>query len=535
MTCSNQEIEKLLPRLLLDDNDSRREALADIDEKYISDAKGINVDYIFYIENLKNTEFSKARFRIEPLYAEIFSEIKKMFDDVELYSVQPIIDFISKTDIPKISKILSVETRQEYFNYCIGLSDRYVPIIPLDISHKLHSTNEKSLLLEQVYLDEKNKIGLDTSTQSEKSEKTDSLQKKYLNNKTELKKELCNYIMLWIHAYRFLKARQQLLSTNKNVVAFSHRYQGWSKPRQKINEVLEIEFKSNFGYGNSSYFYLILVYRGVQIYPFMDWINYKYAEASEMEGYSERFHKKKIYKRVFKGKKVSTKEVVIEQSYWEDAFDSLVKACNICERSPEEFIDTYIVIALKKLISNLEEIIDEDDRILDKAYRDFDFKIATFDAIEGQMKQAKSMNVKGSMISKTLDFIGDITKLEEVAKVSSYIDDIESLNKRILPMLEKSILSYKEVMDYLEERYKNFEKEIIDIWKNQGLEGLTQKNKAQSLSVEESILFQKLQDKHSKISKLKGEAQEDLGNGRRLLKSIERYIINIKTYFNTNK
>ena len=102
-------------------------------------------------------------------------------------------------------------------------------------------------------------------------------------------------------------------------------------------------------------------------------------------------------------------------------------------------------------------------------------------------------------------------------------------------MLEKSILSYKEVMDYLEERYKNFEKEIIDIWKNQGLEGLTQKNKAQSLSVEESILFQKLQDKHSKISKLKGEAQEDLGNGRRLLKSIERYIINIKTYFNTNK
>lgn len=296
MTCSNQEIEKLLPRLLLDDNDSRREALADIDEKYISDAKGINVDYIFYIENLKNTEFSKARFRIEPLYAEIFSEIKKMFDDVELYSVQPIIDFISKTDIPKISKILSVETRQEYFNYCIGLSDRYVPIIPLDISHKLHSTNEKSLLLEQVYLDEKNKIGLDTSTQSEKSEKTDSLQKKYLNNKTELKKELCNYIMLWIHAYRFLKARQQLLSTNKNVVAFSHRYQGWSKPRQKINEVLEIEFKSNFGYGNSSYFYLILVYRGVQIYPFMDWINYKYAEASEMEGYSERFHKRKYMK-----------------------------------------------------------------------------------------------------------------------------------------------------------------------------------------------------------------------------------------------
>lgn len=535
MTSSDKEVEKLLPRLLLDDNDSRREALAEIDEEYVSDAKGINVDYLLYIENLKNSEFSKSRFRIEPLYAEIFSEIKKFLNNMDLYNVQSIIDFITRTDIPKISKLLSVETRQEYFNYCIGLSDRYVPIIPLDISHKIHSTNEKYLLLEQVYLDAKNKLELDSSTQSEKSEKTESLQKKYLNNKTELKKELCNYIMLWIHAYRFLKARQQLLSTNKNVVAFSHRYQGWSKPRQKINEALEIEFKTNFGYGNSSYFYLILVYRGVQIYPFMDWINYKYAEASEMEGYSERFHQKKVRERIFKGKKVSTTDVVIEQTYWEDAFDSLVIACNICERSPEEFIDTYIIIALKNLINELEKIIDEDDRILDKAYRDFDFKIAAFDAIEGQMKQAKSMNVKGSMISKTLDFIGDITKLEEIAKVSNYIEDIESLNKRILPMLEKSILSYEEVMSYLEESYKNFEKEIIGIWKNQGLEELTQKNKAKSLTVEESMLFQKLQEKHNKISKLKGNAQEDLANGRRLLKSIERYIMNIKTYFNARR
>ena len=70
MTYSDQEIEKLLPRLLLDDNDSRRETLAEIDEGYTSDAKGINIDYMFYIENLKNSEFSKTRFRIEPLYSQ---------------------------------------------------------------------------------------------------------------------------------------------------------------------------------------------------------------------------------------------------------------------------------------------------------------------------------------------------------------------------------------------------------------------------------------------------------------------------------
>lgn len=535
MTNNDEELEKLLPRLVLDDTDSRREALADIDEKHTSEAQGINVDYMFYIENLKDSDFSKKSFRIEPLYADIFKKIKEIFTETDDYDLLFIIDYVKKTSIIKASKDLSRESRQEYYNYCVGLADRYIPIISLDIDHKLISIAEKKLLLNQVYMDTKNKIELDCLNGNIENNKIKDLDNKYSNNKTELKKELCNYIMLWIHAYRFLKARQQLLSLNKDVVAFSHRYQGWSKPRQKINDVLDIEFKTNFGYGNSSYFYLLLVYKGVKIYPFMDWINYKYAEASEMEGYSEQFHEKLVHVRVYKGKKIITKEIVIEQYFWDQAFDRLVVACNICEKSSEDFINIYIISALKGLVSALELMIDEDDTILNGKYRDFDFGFTKFAGIEEYMKEVKLMSVKGSMISKTLDFVGDITKLEEIISVSSYINDIESLNKRILPMLEKTIFSCEKIMSYMGKRFDDYEKEIIDIWKNQGLEEYTKKYKAKKLTGKESIIFDELQEKHNKLSELKGKAKQDLDHSRSLLKSIERYIVNIKNYFNTTK
>lgn len=531
MTNIDGEIEKLLPRLLLDSADSRRESIASIEKKHTSEAKGVNVDHIFYIENLKGLVFSKKTFAVEPLYVDLFNEIKNIYPELKSYSLQIIIDNINKSGVIESSKELFKESRQEYFNYCVGLADRYIPIIPLDINQKIISIVEKKSLLDKVHLDYKKDIENEQLDKYLKDHRLEKLNKGYSNNSTELKKELCNYIMLWIHAYRFLKARQQLLSMNKNVVAFSHRYQGWSKPRQKINEVLDIEFKTNFGYGNSSYFYLLIIYKGIKIFPYMDWINYKYAAASEMETYSERFHKKVVKEKVYKGKKVSTEQLVIEQEFWEQAFNSLVVACNVSERSSEEFIDTYIISALQGLVSALESIIDEDDAILNNKYRDFEFGFTAFDALKDPMRSVKLMSVKGSMISKTLDFIGEITKLEEIVNVSSYVDDIESLNIRILPMLEKTILSCEEIMSYLDIRFKGFEDEIIDIWKKQGLEEYTKKHKNKSLTAQETIAFDKLQEKHSRISILKGKAKEDLDNSRKILKSIEYYIINIKNYF----
>jgi len=39
------------------------------------------------------------------------------------------------------------------------------------------------------------------------------------------------------------------------ILAFSHRRVGWSEKPYQIDENFSIEFKTNFGYGNSSYFY----------------------------------------------------------------------------------------------------------------------------------------------------------------------------------------------------------------------------------------------------------------------------------------
>lgn len=544
MYSRNEDILKLIPHLLTNIDHPQLGNISDVNQSYTFEAKGVNVDYILLLKHKIDADYRTEQHPITKLYEDVFNKIKEFSSTGTTEDFEDITDYIKKTELISVSQQLANQTNQEFFNYCIDLSDRYIPRIYFEIDKRLDKLIESRSMLDSVYLSNQYDIqNKEYESEDQKREAINNLEKGYSGSKTELKKEVCNYIALWIHAYRFLQARKEL-SNQKNIISYSHRYQGWSKPRYQVNDELTIEFITNFGYGNSSYFYLLLIYRGIQIFPFMEWVNYQYAQASEMEKYTKKYsgeeiieiRRRKNPKHQSKPDEPSTRKVArIKQEHWENAFDDLVEACNIYEEGTHAFIENYITSALDSLVKELEDIFEMSDVAADKKYRDFDDNFSINYKTEDYVKKIKLMSVKGAMISGTLDFMGQITKLKEIIDTKVYVEKITSLNSRILPLLQATIPDCQKLIYELEQHVEKLKTDLVDIWTHKGLKELTQAANSKNLSEEDKDRFEKLKKEHGKISDKKSEAEQNLKHSINILKSIERYINNIEKYFSLTR
>lgn len=542
MYSRNEDISKLIPHLLTDIDHPQLKNISDVNQSYTFEAKGVNVDYILLLKHKIDADYRTEQHPINKLYEDVFDKIKKFSSSGTTEDFEDITNYIKNTELISVSQQLASQTDQDFFNYCINLSDRYIPRIYFDIENRLDRLIESRSMLDKVYLSNQYDIQnkeYEKEKEYQKREALNNLEEGYSGSKTELKKEVCNYIALWIHAYRFLQARKEL-SNQKNIISYSHRYQGWSKPKYKVNDELAIEFITNFGYGNSSYFYLLLIYRGIQIFPFMEWVNYQYAETSEMEKYTKKYseeditkvERRKNPKYQSKPNGPSTRKVLtIKQEQWDNAFDDLVEACNIYEEGTHAFIESYITSALDSLVEALEGIFERGDVAADKKYRDFDDNFSINHKTEDYVKKIKLMSVKGAMISGTLAFMGQITKLKEIVDTKVYVEKITSLNNRILPLLQETIPDCQKLIYELEQQVEKFKSDLVDIWTQKGLKELTQAGSSKNLSEEDKGRFEKLKEEHEKISDKKSEAEQKLNHSINILKSIERYINNIEKYF----
>lgn len=544
MYSRNEDISKLIPHLLTDSDHPQLRNISDVNQPYTFEAKGVNVDYILLLKHKIDADYRTEQHPINKLYEDVFNKIKAFSSTGTTEDFEDITNYIKNTELISVSQQLASKTDQDFFNYCINLSDRYIPRIYFDIENRLDRLIESRSMLDKVYLSNQYDIqNKEYEKEYQKREALNNLEEGYSGSKTELKKEVCNYIALWIHAYRFLQARKEL-SNQKNIISYSHRYQGWSKPKYKVNDELTIEFITNFGYGNSSYFYLLLIYRGIQIFPFMEWVNYQYAETSEMEKYTKKYSEEEITKvERRKNPKYQSKpdgpstrkSLTIKQEHWVNAFDDLVDACNIYEKGTHAFIENYITSALDSLVEALEDIFEMGDVAADKKYRDFDDDFSINYKTEDYVKKIKLMSVKGAMISGTLAFMGHITKLKEIVDTKVYVEKITSLNNRILPLLQETIPDCQKLIYGLEQHVEKLKSDLVDIWTHKGLKELTQAHNSKNISEENKNKFEKLKEEHGKISDKKNEAEQKLRHSINILKSIERYINNIEKYFSLTR
>lgn len=511
-------------------------------------AAGVNVDYLLLLKFKSATNsVASAKFVIADLYDDVFKNVSYIhtvgeFGDDGL----DVVRYLDTVDLVQFSEELSNSVKDEYFNYCVDVSDRYQPKIFINMKEQLNIFLKTISFLHQLrsssyfYNASKKKV-LDRSSIKDDVELSDELEaeielsahESYIAALKVINEDVCAYIILWLHAYRFSQSRIEC-SKNKENIVFSHRYYGWSQPLYSLNKDFQIEFKTNFGYGYSSYFYLVMYYKGIQIFNFLDWVDYGIADLSQMHKYSIKYTDQPLDDEKELGQ-TNKRNESISNELWVQAIEDAKEACNLYLGREDAFIRKHIIDNLDGMVSRLEKIIDTNDIEINKKYRSSEYKFSSYCFSKEEVSKVKSMNVKGYMISGVLGFIDQVLNLEEVISVQSYLERILSLNKRLKPMLESEILRNEEMKRKIESEVKKTKDAMIAIWTvgdgSSSLKDLTSMEKRGGLSPDVEPVFKRLKGEHERLSLKNSHVMQDYDNINKLLKNIARYTFNIEQYF----
>lgn len=243
---------------------------------------------------------------------------------------------------------------------------------------------------------------------------------------TNLKIEIKNRYILWNNAFSINRTYRKC-NEDKSIIAFSHRIDGWSNPVYQLTPNFSIEIKTNFGYGNASYFYNKLKYKNIEITPFSEWIEYEIAEFSEIIRYTKKY---KLY-----------------NEYWLDAMEFSKDACNLSLTSEPKFVEKYIINECEKMVKGLEYIFSNDH---------FSFKDIEKKKYKVDKKGHLLVEFRGEKISGALDFISKILEFDNIVSVRDFITRIETCNHNIQPMLVKESKLLKAEINSSIEEIKNF-------------------------------------------------------------------------------
>mgnify|MGYP000506425118 CR=1 FL=1 len=370
----------------------------------------INEDYLCVLrKDRKSNQVEIDYFDIEsPLTKSIESFINLCENDET--TLTNLICFLENT--PELNQLSA------NYSYCLSLTAPYEGV---------SANNQKTIKEIQEKKDKLKRIKVaDDDNNKEKK-------KEHIKNQIDLyKKLLKEKYFLWNKAFAMNKV-YRLCKENSSILTFSHRIVGWADPVYKLTNDFSLQFKTNFGYGNASYFYTLLKYKNIIITPFSEWIHYKIVRISELIQY--------------------TKSHILLNESWYEAMVFARDACNLSQQNEEQFIDKYIISECEEMVNGLEEMFKKDQ---------FTFRERSNNGIlrVGE-KEQNLVELRGYKISGALDFIYKILEFDEFTSVRSFINRIELCNKRIQPLLSEEsevikakLSNYNEELSILKPKYE---------------------------------------------------------------------------------
>lgn len=513
------------------------------DDDYTFDAEGINVDYMMALNYTKDSyKIDVKKITIDKLFDELFDEVKNCYkdevkNDYEEYkfSEDPfkVINLIADNEITAISQHLSETNRETHFNYCVKLSDRNQPEIRVSIPYVLKNVRE---MLERLLIDRKNnkvyeciinhtrkpnREDFDSESAFKAAleeyatkvlEESDGLRGRIIS---DLNKDLCVFIALWIHAYRF-KVTISKVHSNKNNILFTHRFKGWSQPGYALTKDLKLRFTTNFGYGKSSYFRLIVVYKDVDLINFIEWVDYRVKGASVVKSYTRK------YEDLIKDAGPTNKFIYNDK--WLEAIEETKLICETYLKDENEFIDEFIYKSLDKMVKELAKIAEFSiiDKQLDEGHRLFNETLDSLKykkiSLDSQIVPSVVMSVKGEKITGALDFISNIMQLKKFFSVDEHVFRIKELNKELLPMMDSELAlipeSKRKLEVSLDELYEQLNRVDDELESN-----LSAEDYGDILEARESVL-ESIIAKKNDIEVLK-KCEKDMYRYKKIIKDFE--------------
>ena len=260
----------------------------------------------------------------------------------------------------------------------------------------------------------------------------------------------------------------------------------------KINDDLSVTVRTNFCYGTSTYFNVVVKYKDIELIPYSEWVRYYFAAYTHLLGYTKSY---KHYREC-----------------WNYCFSFIESFINSAIEDPEKFVSDEINREIKQLMEGLEDIFTNPEDYLgqinvkkwgnDERYIGI---IGVRNLNERELEeyyiapQEISMIYRMEKISGAIRFLKSLRKIEELyPKINVASKRIVEMNQEMLPEVKaaippvnEEILNLKRQLKPLEfklekcekaiEKFENqLSKRLKDLWETEEIEKA--KNRFESLN-----------------------------------------------------
>ncbi len=220
-----------------------------------------------------------------------------------------------------------------------------------------------------------------------------------------------------------------ILKGESDIKMISTALIGWASHHYDITRDIRACVSTNFGYGYSSYFFLTLTYKGVDIIPFSYWVKYPYAHMSDIRRCTRSYYP--------------------DAKYWDLCLDFTASAANLAKQGEGKFFDKFLVHEIEEMMGGLRRInTSPEDSI--KVLLNNDYSGNSYSFVRAFSRDEMSeyklhpneftfMN-KVHKLSGALAFLEDLQNIQGFySKVLDYIDEIKAINRELLPQINQFI------------------------------------------------------------------------------------------------
>lgn len=332
----------------------------------------------------------------------------------------------------------------------------------------------------------------------------------------DIKRHYLRKAIRYIAASNYIAALHKV-KEQKDIRMVSTDTLGWSVFPYKVTKDITITIRTNFGYGESSYFNLGMRYKDIDILPYSYMVRYYYANHCDLIRYT----------RVYAPARDS----------WDFAFSFAKEAACMASDSPEEFTRHWILDEIKEMIHLLQELLHKPQNyirvVLNNSGKNADchyFTVRNMNNTEkeryGVYPEEMMMAIRAEKITGALDYLDNLTKLSKSFPViSTYIKDIKDMAVSIVPDIDKMvdrintrISRQEDKKSILEVKLSTIEKEvephvnaINEMYVNRG-----ENNICRFLNYYEAIYA----ESHSEYAVMKRKKEEINGSIRKIAEEI---------------
>lgn len=402
----------------------------------------INVDYIGVAFLTDDEVLEYRRLNIPKLFDEEMQSLEMMCEN-DNRNVMDLQDHFQRF-MPKSGS-------PDHYDYCSphGYSSAYIggPTYPKIYSFERYQTILKntengtiSEFLSERSLNDISRLNLEQT----RLLNAEILQAKARENKL-LKKQFIQEATKYMRAYRYYTFLNITIRCNDRIKMYSTENIGRTTFKYPISNNILFVMKSNFGFGNSSYHFINLTYKGIDILPYAALVHYYYVNTIDFFRY--------------------TRQYIPTYKNWEVALNFVVETANLAIQDETEFVTKWIANEIDEMVAGLKIISSTPQKslkdLLRKPNKDYNFLFVR-QAYKSEVNEflaypeETATIFKAEKLTAALELIDKLKALSKAyPKALDAIEQIKALNIDFFPQLNRYINTIEQEIKHAEEIQKS--------------------------------------------------------------------------------